>query len=169
MPWCASAASEPSGWPLEVIAVGPAEHSLELLTAFTDCGAQGGVVVHESSASVEVERSTEARSSVCDLLVRSGWLVLPLARPLAGRAILGQSLMRPGSRPLSRLGLLHGVPRLIGFAPADARHALAVVGLSDRIRVLLPVHGRRRVVSQDPAPGAHATPGMSVQLTVGGA
>ena len=60
------------------------------------------------------------------------------------------------------------VPRLIGFAPNDSGHALALGYLRGRVGRVLVASGRRRVVAQSPAPGRILARGTRVRLRVAG-
>jgi hypothetical protein len=60
------------------------------------------------------------------------------------------------------------MPRLIGFAPQDAGHVLALFSLRGRVRLVSNVRGLRRVVAQFPAPGQRVPRRGIVRLSVGG-
>jgi hypothetical protein len=99
-------------------------------------------------------------------------LVVPLARPLAGRARLGAASAVPSLRWDSIVWAGgHGtsvIPRLLGFDLHDARQALSVLGLSESVESRTGGHGLVRVVAQAPAPGVARHPNMTVQLRLSG-
>lgn len=95
------------------------------------------------------------------------------ARRLAGRHILGRSatvlqdprgvfgFVGPETEPVK-------VPRVVGFAPADAEHALVVGYLRGSLRSLRNGSGLRRVVAQAPMPGSTLARNSAVRLLVAG-
>lgn len=168
-----SAAAEHSGAvaarivPVEwdAYAVGPREASLELIVQHGVCGPiHAGAT--EGRDDVEVQIIEEQRAGVCPALATIGTLSVRLARPLAGRAVQG-----PGRElfPSGVAGLrLDSVPRLIGFDPQDAAHALALVALHGQTRAVHGVGGLRRVVAQYPAPGQRRPRSRVVRVTIAG-
>jgi len=158
-----SARTVPVEW--DVYAVGPREASLELIVERGVCGHIQTKVV-EGRDSVVIEVGEEQGSGACPAVAAIAPLDVQLAHPLAGRTIQGASRRRlPILLSRSRLD---SVPRLIGFAPQDASHALALVSLRARTRIVHGTGGLRRVVAQYPAPG-HGTPkSRIVRITIAG-
>jgi hypothetical protein len=159
----------------DVISIGSGERSLILVSEHDYCDGPVKAQVHETSVSVTVELVEGPRpQGACPPLITSGWLYAQLAHPLAGRAILGRLsiVLPPAAVPRQHLP---GEPRdesitpgLIGLAPADAEHALALLHLRGHILVIGHAFGRRCVVAQDPAAGHVEPAGEAVRMTVEG-
>jgi hypothetical protein len=149
-----------------VFAVGPREVSLSLIEIYGACGSVDPTV-RETRTSVAIEIVEASRPGPCIALAREQTLELQLAHPLAGRTIQGLSSEGLSLRPVfgARLTV---TPRLIGFAPQDAVHALALFSLRRHTRVVRATRGLRRVVAQYPAPGRPAPRSGVVRLAVGG-
>jgi hypothetical protein len=149
----------------DAYAVGLHETSLELLVQRSTCGTiQSRLTERRSSVLIEV--TEQQRQGACLAVAAIQPLDLPLAHALAGRAIEGPSRRRVQT-PLERSRLVH-VPRLIGFAPQDAMHALALVSLHGRVRSVRRAGGLPRVVGQQPAVGQRPPGSRVVQITLAG-
>lgn len=149
----------------DAYAVGAHEASLELVVQRGTCGTIQ-TRLSERRASVQIEVTEQQRPGACLAVAAIQPLVVPLAHALAGRAIEGPSRRRVQT-PLARRRQDH-VPRLIGFGPADAMHALALVSLHGRVSGERRAGGLRRVIAQRPAAGAGAPAGRIVQITLAG-
>jgi hypothetical protein len=158
-----AARTVPVEW--DVYAVGQREASLELVVQHGACGHVQTKVV-EGRESVVIEVVEVQGSGVCPAVAAIGSLDVQLAHALAGRRIQGASRQRfPTLLSRSRLD---SVPRLIGFAPLDASHALALVSLHGRTTTVHGMKGLRRVVAQHPAPGQRTPESRIVRVTIGG-
>ncbi len=157
-----AARTVPVEW--DAYAVGPREASLELIVQHGTCGTLQPAVV-EGRDTVVVDIDEEQGSGACLAVAAIGPLDVRLAHPLAGRTIQGPSRQRLPIFPPSRLD---SVPRLIGFAPQDAAHALALLSLRERTRIIHGTGGLRRVVVQDPAPGQRTPKSRLVLVTIAG-
>lgn len=159
----AGAPTVPVVW--DAYAVGPREASLELIVQRGTCGSIQAKVV-EGRASVLIEVHEQQRPGACLAVAAIAQLDVQLAHPLAGRAIRGPSRRRvPTTILRSRLD---SVPRLIGFAPQDASHALALWSLRGQTTIGHGAGGLRRVVAQYPAPGRRTPESRIVRITIGG-
>jgi hypothetical protein len=126
--------------------------------------------LRETRLTVVVEIEEERRSGICITLAEVVRREVHLAEPLAGRAVrrraggtaVGDGCLIPGSTPCGV------VPRLIGFAPQDAKYALSHTSLRLRTRSQRGTVGLRRVVAQDPAPGRKDPPNGLIRVAVGG-
>jgi hypothetical protein len=158
----------PAVW--QVAGVGPGQRSLDIIFTVGGClgpGARASVRETRTSVTLAVREDAPARGGLgqaCPLFVGQGTLHVPLAAPLAGRRVLGQS---PTGLVVAGGKLRFKVPRLIGFAPGDARRALE----PDRFH---PVVTRRsggggvlQVIAQAPAPGTPVGAGGVVRLRIG--
>jgi hypothetical protein len=149
----------------DAYAVGAHESSLELVVQRGACGTIQTRLT-ERRASVQIEVTEQQRRGACLAVAATQPLVVPLAHALAGRAIEGPSRRRVQT-PLARRRQDH-VPRLIGFGPADAMHALALVSLHGRVSSERRAGGLRRVIAQRPAAGARAPASRIVRITLAG-
>jgi len=158
-----AARTAPVEW--DAYAVGPRETSLELIVQHGVCGALHTAVM-EGRDSVVIDINEEQGSGACPAVVTIGPLDVRLAHPLAGRTIQGPSRQRlPTFFLRSRLD---SVPRLIGFAPRDAAHALSLVSLHEQTRILHGTGGLRRVVAQYPAPGQRVPKNRALRIRIAG-
>ncbi len=149
----------------DAYAVGVHETALELLVQRSTCGTiQTRLTERRSSVLIEV--TERQRSGACLAVAAIQPLDLPLDHALAGRAIEGPSRRRVQT-PLER-SRQDRVPRLIGFAPQDAMHALALVSLHGRVSSVRRAGGLRRVVAQQPAVGQRPPGSRVVQITLAG-
>lgn len=164
----------PAVW--QVAGVGPGQRSLDIIFTVGGClgpGARASVRETRTSVTLAVREDAPARGGLgqaCPLFVGQGTLHVPLAAPLAGRRVLGQSpagSFIPTGLVVAGGKLRFKVPRLIGFAPGDARRALE----PDRFH---PVVTRRsggggvlQVIAQAPAPGTPVGAGGVVRLRIG--
>jgi len=163
----------------DAFAAGPRERSLDLGYSGNNCGSRNlHEAVQETRTSVLIEMHEEvpefssSRGPVSCPAPSLKFLNLALARPLAGRSIRG----RPGAvlkNPRNVFGEFVGgssekVPRLIGFAPQDAEHALVLAYLNGRVELMPASRGLRRVVAQYPAPGRMVSRNGVVYLRVAG-
>jgi hypothetical protein len=88
---------------------------------------------------------------------------IALAAPLAGRRIYALPAEAASGQLRPPVQLVDGssgrlvMPRLIGFAPADARRAAEAFHLSERIHWTHTHHGLPRVIAQSPSPGTAIT------------
>jgi hypothetical protein len=159
----ASARAVAVAW--DAYAVGARETSLELLVRRGACGTIETRLT-ERHTSVLVEVTEQQRPGACLALAAIQPLQVPLVHALAGRAIEGPSRRRVQT-PLARWR--HDrVPRLIGFSPADAMHALALVSLHGRVSSQRRAGGLRRVVAQRPAAGRRPPADRIVRITLAG-
>jgi len=173
-----AAAFEPTQVPAkwDVAAVGARGRSLELVYTTSGCLGPGAhASVQEDAASVTIAVEEDATipgpGEACQLFLGSAKTTVQLASPLAGRVILGRPT--PGY-PGGFMGIVDvgsfpnvTVPRLRGFAPADARHTLALYGLHERVRVVHPRRsGLARVVAQTPVAGSAVAQGSFVRVTI---
>lgn len=160
----ASASAQPSqvGATWDVLAVGPHGRSLEIVFLTGGClspTANTAVAETKTSVTLSVTLANQATpGAACPAFVRFATTSVALAAPLAGRAILGRptpalsgytgALVNVGGRLELRM------PRLVGFAPADALHTLSLYGL--REQTLRGPHrpGLVRVIAQSPRAGA---------------
>jgi hypothetical protein len=149
----------------DAYAVGPREASLELIVQHGTCGTLQTAVA-EGRDAVVIEINEEQGSGACPAVEAIGPLDVRLAHPLAGRTIQGPS--RQHFPTLFLRSRLDSVPRLIGFAPRDAAHALALVSLRAQTKVLHGTSGLRRVVTQSPGPGQPLRKSRIVRVTIAG-
>ena len=157
----AVARTVPVEW--DAYAVGPHETSLELIVERGMCGPIQTAVV-EGHDSVVIEIDEEQEPGACLAVAAVGTLDVQLAHPLAGRAIQGPS--RRHFQALVSRSRLDSVPRLVGFAPQDASHALALVSLRERTSTAHGTGGLQRVVAQYPAPGQPVPKSRTVRITI---
>jgi len=155
-----AARTVPVEW--DAYAVGPRETSLELIVQHGVCGALQTAVA-EGRDSVVIHIDEEQGPGACPTVVTIGPLDVRLAHPLAGRTIQGPSRRR---LPILSPSRRDSVPRLIGFAPQDAAHALALVSLHGQTRIVHGASGLRRVVAQYPAPGRRVPKSRVVRITI---
>ncbi len=146
----------------DAYAVGPREASLELIVQHGVCGTLQTAVAEERD-SVVIDIDEEQGPGACPAVAAIGPLDVRLTHPLAGRTIQGPSRQR---LPILSPSRLDSVPRLIGFAPQDATHALALVSLRGRTRIVHGATGLRRVVAQYPAPGQRTPKSRIVRITI---
>jgi hypothetical protein len=158
----AAARMVPVEW--DAYAVGPREASLELIIQHGTCGTVQTAVV-EGRDSVTVDIDEVQGPGACPAVAAIGSLDVRLAHPLAGRTIGGPSRQR---LPILSPSRLDSVPRLIGFAPQDAAHALSLVSLGEQARVVHGARGLRRVVAQYPAPGRRTPKSRVMRITIAG-
>jgi len=156
-----AARTVPVEW--DAYAVGPRETSLELIVQHGTCGTLQTAVV-EGRDSVVIDIDEAQGPGACLAVATIGPLDVRLAHPLAGKAIEGPS--RQHFPTLFLRSRLDSVPRLIGFAPQDAAHALALVSLAERTRTIHATGGLRRVVAQYPAPGQPLRKSRIVRVTI---
>jgi hypothetical protein len=156
-----AAGTVPVEW--DAYAVGPREASLELVVERGACGPVKTTVV-EGHDSVDIAIDEEQGPGACPAVLAIGPLDVRLEHPLAGRTIEGPSRRR-FSAPVSR-SRLESAPRLIGFAPQDAAHALALVSQRGGTRIVHRTGGLRRVVAQYPAPGGRLPKSRVVRITI---
>jgi hypothetical protein len=130
---------------------------------------------NEVSLSLMVEepvRGPDWLPPPCAAPIGADSLVVPLARPLAGRALLGAASavpsLRSGSIVWAGGHATSVVPRLLGFDLHDAQQALSVLGLTGSLESRTRGHGLVRVVAQTPGPGVARHPGMTVRLRLTG-
>ena len=167
-----AAAAEPVWVPARwtVVAVAAHERSLELriATAGRSCGEpELRATVRETPTDVgisiveaETPRTTPGLLLACPAIARVySPPSLSLDAPLAGRRIYAlPTSAGPLPEPAqtlhySGLAAPGRVPRVIGFAPVDAKHALEAADLCERIHVKRTRHGLPRVLAQTPSPG----------------
>jgi hypothetical protein len=156
----AAARMVPVEW--DTYAVGPREASLELIVQHGVCGALHPEVA-EGRDSVFIDIDEEQGPGACPAVVTIGPLDVRLAHSLAGRTIQGPSRQR---LPILSPSRLDSTPRLIGFAPQDATHALALVSLRGQTKVVHGTSGLRRVVAQYPAPGQRVPKSRTMRITI---
>jgi hypothetical protein len=157
-----AARTVPVEW--DAYAVGPREASLELIVQHGTCGTLQTAVV-ERRDSIVIEVNEQQGSGACPAVAAIGPLDARLAHPLAGRTVQGPSRQR---LPILSPSRRDSVPRLIGFAPQDAAHALSLISLHGRTRIVHGVSGLRRVVAQYPAPGQRTPKNRIVRITIAG-
>jgi hypothetical protein len=152
----------------QAYAVGRRERSLQLVEFHGVCGPIHATV-RETHRSVVIEIQEEPRGGVCITLGVADRREVPLAQPLAGRVIRGGT-RGTGSGGGFAPGVLPSgvVPRLIGFAPQDARFALGLASLRIHTRSLHRTVGLGRVVAQEPAPGRKAPRNRTIRVAVAG-
>jgi hypothetical protein len=155
-----AARTVPVEW--DAYAVGPREASLELTVQHGVCGTLQTAVA-EGRDSVTVDIDEEQGPGACPAVATIGPLDVRLAHPLAGRTIQGSSRQR---LPILSPSRLDSAPRLIGFAPQDAAHALSLVSLHEQTKVVHGISGLRRVVAQYPAPGQRVPKNRVVRITI---
>jgi hypothetical protein len=146
----------------DAYAVGPREASLELIVQHGVCGTLQTAVA-EGRDSVVIDIDEEQGPGACPAVVTIGPWDVRLAHPLAGRTIQGPSRQR---LPILSPSRLDSVPRLIGFAPQDAAHALSLVSLGEQTKVVHRTSGLRQVVAQYPAPGQRVPKNRVVRITI---
>jgi hypothetical protein len=155
----------------DVIGVGPHERSIELAYRDSGCERNPAATVHESAKSVTIQVSQEALvrrpTVVCVYSPVVGSLRVSLARPLAGRVILGRPRYPPYDTPQLPFGRDRTkMPSLIGFAPTDAEQVLTIYEAQAKIRFAPKSHGRPRVLAQQPRPGTPLPPDHTVRIRV---
>ena len=157
-----SAGGEPKQW--DAIAVGAREVSVRIIVTHGACGRlRTGVA--ESEVAVRIEVREETTNEVCTAVAAIQSLMVPLARPLAGRSVLGShGQVRYPVFFVDR----SGVPGLVGFSPADATDAAALAGLRIRVRHVSARFRLGRVVAQYPGPGQPLPESGVVRVAVGG-
>ncbi len=155
-----AARTVPVEW--DAYAVGPHEASLELIAQHGVCGALHTTVA-EGRDNVVIDIDEEQGPGTCPAVVTIGPLDVRLAHPLAGRTIQGPSRQR---LPILSPSRRESVPRLIGFAPPDAAHALSLVSLRGQTRIVRGASGLRRVVAQYPAPGQRTPKSRVVRIAI---
>ena len=158
----------------DVHQVGPHQRSLELLWQGGGCDQPGGghAAVSETSRAVTISvRNDVGPGDICPAIAFIAPLTVKLAHPLRGRVIRGRPRSPAGTwltpQPIRPDGRRF-VPRLTGFAPRDARRALAIA--ADPARFVTHHHpgGRVRVVRQSPRPDFTLEPGGKVQVLFDG-
>lgn len=158
----ASAEGEPKQW--DAIAVGARERSVRIIVTHGACG-RLRTAIAESEVTVRIEVREETTNEVCTTVAAIQSLTVPLARPLAGRSVLG-------SHGQVRYPIFFvdrgGVPGLVGFSPADATGAAALAGLRIRVRHVSARFRFSRVVAQYPRPGQPFPGSRVVRVAVGG-
>lgn len=146
----------------DVIGVGPQGRSLDLVFLTGGClSPTADAEVAETSTSVTLTvtlANLATPGTACPAFVRFATMTVALARPLAGRVILGRPTP-PLSGYMGALVTANGhtklrMPRLVGFAPADARHTLALYGLTVQFANGPKRPGLARVIAQSPRAGA---------------
>jgi len=168
----ASATAQPSQvattW--DVLGVGPQGRSLEIVFLTGGCEsptANTSVAQTKTSVTLSVTLTNEsAPGAACPAFVRFATQTVALSSPLAGRAILGRptpplsgytgALVTVGGRLELRM------PSLLGFAPADARHTLALYRLPEQTARGARRGGLVRVIAQSPRAGSLVSQGASV-------
>lgn len=161
----------------DAVEVAAGGRSVEIAYLNDSCGERNAhTALHETSTTVTIALLRETAEYPPSEGVMScpgpkeKLLWVALSRPLAGRPIYGQSSMEArevfGNRGSSEEAV--EVPRLIGFAPQDAKRALLVDYLHGRVQRKRRAAGRPRVSAQVPAPGHKLEKGAVVQLTVAG-
>jgi hypothetical protein len=145
--------------------VGRGERTLQLIYAITSCATPGATVtIAETSATVTigVEQETHPYEQCISAVYPVGTATVRLARPLAGRKIVGAlddlpdhavPVVPPVIVATRHQRQVQVVPRLIGLAPSDALQALKISGLRTHFCNVPPATGLPRVVAQRPAPG----------------
>jgi hypothetical protein len=172
----APAAAQPkqvaASW--DVLGVGPQGRSLELVYITGGClspTAQTAVAQTNTTVTLTVTLTDEATpGTACPDYLRYATTSVALPSPLAGRAILG----RPTPALSGYSGTLVTVnghlelrlPRLVGFAPADALHTVALHGLRERVVRTTARRGLLRVIAQAPSPGALVAARSTVLVTL---
>ena len=161
----------------DVVGVGPHGRSLDLVFITGGClspTANASVVETASSVTVTVTLTDQSAPGVaCPAFARYATTSVPLAAPLAGRVILGRPTPELNGYPgaLINVGghLDVRVPRLVGFAPADASHTLHLFGLRERILPGHHHHGLIRVTAQTPRVGhlTHQRAPVRVRISPG--
>jgi hypothetical protein len=166
----------PARW--EVFAAGPHERSLEARVYWGGCQLPDfHTTVLETPTTVEIGMLEAvpiptSPEQACPDIELFGALAIPLAAPLAGRrfeAVAVPEAEAEAAGPLptpiesprllpqatcSRVPDDNATPRLVGFAPTDARHILELCGLRVRFRPTHAHHGLPHVIAQAPAAGA---------------
>jgi hypothetical protein len=157
-----------------VLGVGPQGRSLEIVFVTGGClspTANVRVVETKTSVTLSVTLTNEATpGTACPAFVRFATTSVALASPLAGRAILG----RPTPGLSGYMGALVSVgghlelrmPRLIGFAPADALHTLALYGLQEQATRGPDQRGLVRVIAQSPQAGTLVAHRANVRVRI---
>lgn len=149
-----------------MFSVGPAERSLEVVFHTGGCGSRNNhstLQETKTTISVSLLREVPTGELICPDIYVIGRIRVELAAPLAGRVIVGPPASVPfgGGGPLwavtgqaeTSVGLAPLAPRLVGFAPVDAKDALKLLGLKATIDLVRRGRGLSRVVGQSPAPG----------------
>jgi hypothetical protein len=170
--------------PGQLLGVGPGQRSLQVAarTEWGGCESLAGVepTVSETATSVtvtlaeEVSEPTLSPGVACPAIaiIETTPVTVPLAAPLAGRAIEGLQLEGAGCSVLPFETASHPVtmPDLVGLSPRDARLLFtaptpAVAGLVAH-RVHRGNHSRPVVVAQRPAAGTACRRAAIVRLTL---
>jgi hypothetical protein len=160
--------------PWDALEVGPSGRSIIVFGSFGCMAVKPHATVTEAPTTLMLSVSNEEQerqgpAPPCAPVERAVSFSVALVRPLAGRTILGRWLAEDGlAVGLNVVGERRKVPRLIGFSPADATHALSVLGLRPHV-CYKRLHGASlsRVVSQRPALGGTAAKGGTVLVVVG--
>ncbi|MEA2299762.1 MAG: hypothetical protein QOE44_297 [Solirubrobacteraceae bacterium] len=164
----------PAVW--QVAGVGPGQRSLDIIFTVGGClgpGARATVREIRTSVTLTVREDAPTRGGLgqaCPLFVGQGTLHVPLAARLAGRRVLGQSPVGsfiPTGLVVVAGKLRYKVPRLIGFAPGDARRALASDPFHPVVTQRSGGRGMLQVIAQAPAPGTPLGAGGVVRLRIG--
>jgi hypothetical protein len=159
-----SPATPQSEGPADVYAVGAGELSVRVIFLHGVCGPIRTRAT-EADVSVRIEVVEERMpDAICPAIAIVGRVTVPLARPLAGRALVGYH-SSGSSRYLIRRG---GVPRLLGFSPLDAGHALGLAGLHMRARRVPARGGLPRIVAQYPPPGRPIPTSEVIRVAIAG-
>jgi hypothetical protein len=161
----------PANW--DVTGVGPHGRSLDLVYLTGGClSPTPETSVTETTTSITIVvtlTDTSGPGIACPEFLRYATTTVALSTPLAGRVILGRPTPGIGGYPggVTSPGGALRVPRLIGFAPSDARHTLTLYGLGERRLEAARRHGLARVIFQAPGPGSSIPRGatMTVRLS----
>jgi hypothetical protein len=156
--------------------VGPRGHSIEVLHDVGFCAGTRNFdpAVRETPTDVHVAITIEVEIPPPDRIPPPCTPALPstvsivLHRPLAGRSIRGRSAaVLNDPQGVFSFGKQRGlVPNLVGFAPRDARHALLLGGLRERVDGVHAARGLPRVVAQSVPAGRKLMPGSSVRVRI---
>lgn len=158
----ASAGGAPKQW--DAIAVGAREESVRIIVTHGACG-RLRTAVAESEVAVRIEVREEATKGVCTTVAAIQSLTVPLARPLAGRSVLGSH----GQVRYPAFFVDRGrVPNLVGFSPGDATDAAALAGLRIHVRHVSARFRFSRVLAQYPGPGQPFPGSGVVRVAVAG-
>jgi hypothetical protein len=150
--------------PWDVEGSGPGGRSIDVEVPLRNgCEGSPRAVVRETASSVTLQAFKTVRRSdeqvVCTDEFRIVTVRVPLSSPIDGRAIRGRS--HPSGVDL-RLG---PVPRLVGLSPWEAKRALRLRGLEQRIRTSRS-GARPQVLGQAPRGGSTLRRGGVVRLHV---
>jgi hypothetical protein len=165
----------PAEW--DVGGVAPGGRAIDVFFNSGGCGVggHGSAVETADSVTLTVTETVFADpNAVCPAIYLRGFVRIPLAAPLDGRAIRGRTVPRyspieletfaPGARPDT---LRFRVPRLVGMSPWEAKRGLAHRHLEVRIRTTAHTGRRTQVLSQAPAPGSAIEQHGTVRLRIG--